>query len=112
MKRVISSQFQHVHKAIEGLSAQQRVALHTFNFWINEANRKGILIDDVVEYVKSRTFNNPRSAFNSAAYRNSTMYAQYLEDIADVASRLSNTRELAFVARNATETERKTQGMR
>lgn len=82
-----------------GITSQEADSLVEFIFWIQEAKKKGIPIDELADYIYSRTFDNPRSGFSGSSAKK--WYAGNYDDVCNVIDRCTSTEEVAKVARAA-----------
>ena len=81
------------------VTSQEAYSLVDFIFWIQEARKKGIPIDELADYIYSRTFDNPRSNFSRSAAKK--WYARNYDDVCNVIDRCTSTEEVAKIARAA-----------
>lgn len=82
-----------------GVTSQEAYSLVDFIFWIQEAKKKGIPIDELADYIYSRTFDNPRSQFSGSTAKK--WYARNYDDVCNIIDRCTSTEEVARVARAA-----------
>lgn len=84
--------------SFDDISHEQAIALDTFKFYIKEAKTKGISLDELYDYIISRTFENQRSQY----YNNSGINNYYhLDELQSMINNVSDINELIRLSNKA-----------
>lgn len=98
MKRMIRSakEFNREWNTNPDISQDEAYGLKEFKYWILEANKKSISIDELADYIYSRTYGNSRSGY----YQNESNLS-YFEALSDLIDRCSSTLEVVNLSKAA-----------